>query len=100
MKNSVASTVNLLAVIIGFLLLVGVQGCSNDADKTGNDANDTSGHPGSYPLKVCVVSGKKLGGMGEPYVHDHNGTIVKFCCEPCLEEFNEDPDTYLAKLKP
>ena len=52
-----------------------------------------------YPLKVCVVSGEELGGMGEPYVHEHNGTIVKFCCKPCLKKFNEDPEGYLAKLK-
>ena len=51
-----------------------------------------------YPLKVCVVSGEKLGGMGEPYVHLHEGTTVKFCCKPCLKKFNEDPDRYLAKL--
>lgn len=100
MKNTTASPVNLLAVIISFLLFLGVQGCSNDADKIRSDANDTSGHPDSYPLKVCVVSGESLGSMGDPFVHQHNGETVKFCCKPCLEDFNKDPDTYLAKLKP
>ena len=71
-----------------FLLWGSFQGCSNEAAKIDD-----------YPLKVCVVSGKGLGGMGEPYVHDHNGTVVKFCCKPCLEEFNEDPESHLAKLK-
>ena len=85
---------------LSFLLWGGLQGCSGDAKKTGQDANGTSSSTEDYPLKVCVVSGEELGGMGEPYVHEHNGTIVKFCCKPCLDDFNEDPDKYLAKLKP
>lgn len=52
-----------------------------------------------YPLDVCVVSGKKLGSMGEPYTIEHNGTTVKFCCKHCLPKFDKEPATYLAKLK-
>lgn len=72
-----------------FFLTGSFQGCSNESAKTDD-----------YPLKVCVISGEELGSMGEPYVHDHNGTIVKFCCKPCIEEFNKDPESHLAKLKP
>ena len=64
------------------------------------DQNETtSSATDDYPLKVCVVSGEELGGMGEPYVHQHEGTTVKFCCKPCLKKFNEDPESYLAKLE-
>ena len=90
----------LLAGSLSFLLWGGLQGCSNDADNNKEDGNTTSQTDDNYPLKVCVVSGEELGSMGKPHVHDHNGTIVKFCCEPCLKDFNEDPDKYLAKLKP
>ncbi len=31
-----------------------------------------------YPLKVCVVSGEKLGSMGNPHVIKHEGTEVQF----------------------
>ena len=52
-----------------------------------------------YPLSTCVVSGEELGAHGDPYVHEHNGTTVKFCCEPCLDEFSDDPAKFLAKLE-
>lgn len=52
-----------------------------------------------YPIDTCVVSGEKLGSMGEPFVITHEGTEVRFCCDACLPKFNEDPSKYLAKLK-
>lgn len=51
-----------------------------------------------YPIDVCVVSDQRLGSMGEPHVVEHEGRTVKFCCEPCTDDFYEDPDAYLAKL--
>ena len=53
----------------------------------------------SYPLDTCVVSGEKLGEMGEPHVIVHEGTTVKFCCKSCLKDFNEDPAKYIAMIK-
>jgi len=53
----------------------------------------------TYPLTTCVVSGEKLGGMGEPHVIVHEGTTVKFCCKSCLKDFNEDPAKYIAMIK-
>ena len=37
--------------------------------------------------------------MGKPFVHVHKGVTVKFCCEGCLDEFNDNPEKYLAKLE-
>jgi YHS domain-containing protein len=51
-----------------------------------------------YPLATCMVSGQKLGGMGEPLdyiVADH---LVRFCCAGCLGAFYRNPAEYLAKL--
>ena len=53
---------------------------------------------GDYPLDTCVVAGKKLGSMGEPFLHMHEGQKVYFCCEGCKETFSEDPKKYLAKI--
>jgi YHS domain-containing protein len=52
----------------------------------------------TYPLTVCPVSGKELGGMGEPYDHVHGTRLVRFCCGMCLDSFNEDPAAHLAKI--
>jgi YHS domain-containing protein len=52
----------------------------------------------TYPLKTCVVSGKDLGSMGEPYVHEHEGHTVQLCCKHCLKKFNADPEKYLKIL--
>jgi hypothetical protein len=51
-----------------------------------------------YPLRVCPVSGKELGSMGDPYNHVHEGRLVRFCCDGCIPEFNEDPALHLAKI--
>ena len=52
-----------------------------------------------YPLDVCVVGGEKLGSMGKPVVIKHDGVTVKFCCKGCIEDFEEDPKKFIAKLE-
>ncbi len=51
-----------------------------------------------YPLEVCIVGGEKLGSMGKPASLVHEGQLVKFCCESCIDDFKADPGKYLAKL--
>jgi hypothetical protein len=63
----------------------------------------TTAKADAYPLATCVVSGDKLGDMGEPYVHVHKqdgkpDRTVKFCCKGCLKDFQKDPAKYLKLL--
>ncbi|MFT7170225.1 MAG: hypothetical protein ACI80K_003372 [Paracoccaceae bacterium] len=51
-----------------------------------------------YLLDTCVVMDSKLGSMGDPIVRVYNDQEVKFCCLPCVEEFESDPEFYLEKL--
>lgn len=51
-----------------------------------------------YPLKVCVVSGEELGGMGDTVVYKYEGREVRFCCKMCVDDFKKDPQKYLKKL--
>lgn len=51
-----------------------------------------------YTLDTCVVMDSKLGSMGDPIVRVYNGQEVKFCCLPCVEEFEADPEFYLEKM--
>ena len=76
--------------------------CGDDQSSAGASAN--TGPPAgenttTYALDVCVVSGEKLGSMGNPHVITHEGTEVRFCCKQCLPEFNTAPDKYVAMLK-
>jgi YHS domain-containing protein len=51
-----------------------------------------------YTSDTCIVMESKLGSMGDPIVKVYNGREVKFCCEPCVEEFEADPEFYFAEL--
>jgi len=52
-----------------------------------------------YPLKICVVSGDKLGEMGDPFVYAYQGREIKFCCKNCLKDFNKDPAKYIKMIE-
>lgn len=52
----------------------------------------------AYPLDTCVVTDEKLGSMGKPYVYEHEGRQVQFCCKGCVKDFKKDPAKYMKKL--
>lgn len=52
-----------------------------------------------YPLETCVVSGAKLGSMGEPVDYVVASRLVRFCCKGCLPKFASDPSAYLEKIR-
>jgi hypothetical protein len=52
----------------------------------------------AYPLKTCVVTGEKLGGMGDAVNYIYNDRLVKFCCKGCIKKFEADPAKYLALI--
>jgi hypothetical protein len=58
-----------------------------------------------YPLNECVVSGDEFDGgpMGKPNdfvyrVEGQSDRLVRFCCEDCIDDFNEEPAKYLAEI--
>jgi len=52
-----------------------------------------------YTLKTCVVSGDKLGEMGEPPLYKYKDREIKFCCKDCVKDFNKAPDKYIKKIE-
>ena len=57
----------------------------------------TSGYPG----KSCPVHDKELASLGKPpYVIAYGNYEVQFCSKDCLEEFADDPETYVLKVHP
>ena len=61
--------------------------------------NDEAANAKEYPWDVCIVLGEKLGTMGEPVSIVHEGQTVKFCCKPCIPEFERDPAMFIARLE-
>ena len=51
-----------------------------------------------YPIDYCLVSGEKLGSMGDPVKIEHEGREIQFCCGHCIETFQKKPAKYLKKL--
>ncbi len=52
----------------------------------------------AYPLDTCIVSDEGLESMGGSITRVYGGREVKFCCGSCVEEFEESPSEFLAKL--
>ena len=60
------------------------------------------GRPGAlrpYPLDTCLVTGNELGSMGDPITRVYGEQVVKFCCSPCVGEFEGDPQRFLALME-
>ena len=80
---------------VGMMVSVGALAC---AMAWAADAKKHAPKTDTYPLDTCVVSGQKLGAMGDPVKYDYKGREVRFCCQDCIAKFNKAPDKYLAKL--
>ncbi len=52
----------------------------------------------SYPIDYCIVSGEKLGEMGDPVTKVYDGREVKFCCNMCPEKFEKDQAKFMKKF--
>lgn len=52
-----------------------------------------------YPLGTCVISGEKLGGMGEPVQLMLDGTLVQLCCKNCTKKATANPGAMAQKVR-
>jgi hypothetical protein len=88
---------NLTASILA-LSIIGGSVVALAADKKPADKANEKITP--YTLKVCVVSGDKLGGdMGKPYVFTNDTREIKLCCKSCLKDFKKEPAKYVKKIE-
>jgi YHS domain-containing protein len=89
-------------ILTPLIAAVTLVGCSkSDTPTTPTAAAPTADKAAAikpYPLPTCLVSGEKLGSMGEPVVMVHQGQEIKFCCKSCKPDFEKDPAKYLSKL--
>lgn len=66
--------------------------------KTPEEKTQASEQAKTYPLTTCLVSGDKLGGMGETIDCLYEGKLIRFCCKGCIKSFNKNPGKYLPEL--
>jgi hypothetical protein len=52
-----------------------------------------------YTSDTCILTDNKLGSMGTPVTKVYGNQEVKFCCKPCVEKFEKDPQRYLKKIQ-
>ena len=93
--SPISLTVRFTLLLLGFSATAAYPASETAAPPTAAKA--------AYPLKTCVVSDEKLGGMGKPvtYVYQRAGQpdrTVMFCCKACIRKFEKEPAKYLAKL--
>src|ERR1019366_2289445 len=70
--------------------------CAAASTAVAGDTNTVKLKP--YTLKTCVVSGDKLGEMGDPFVYAYEGREIKFCCKGCLKDSKKEPAKYIKQL--
>lgn len=71
---------------------------THTAQVPGPDAATASAESAAYPVDYCVVSGEKLGEMGDIVEVVIDGRTVKLCCTMCEADLRADPAKYLAML--
>jgi YHS domain-containing protein len=100
--RGVLATAGCVIVLVG-ALAIGLSGGSALASegKLKTEAKPQAAKPAAqetYPLDTCIVSGSKLGAMGDPVVYKYEGREIRFCCSGCISKFEKDPKTYLKKM--
>lgn len=82
-------------------MIVLLAGCGTEqktAETAPASGTATTAQVKAYPIDWCIVSGEKLGAMGDPVVKNYQGREVKFCCKFCVEEFEKNQAAYIAKI--
>lgn len=85
-----------IAVIV--MLIASTTSRTASANPTAPQSNETALKQPSYPLDYCIVTGEKLGSMGDPVVRIYNDREVQFCGESCVKLFEKNKTKWLKKL--
>jgi YHS domain-containing protein len=75
-----------------------MMGCGMDHGDMQHGATGASMAISAYPIDYCIVSGEKLGAMGDPVIRSYDGREVRFCCNGCPPKFEKAKMKYLKQL--
>jgi len=85
------------STLAGLVVLLGCGGEQQSQTQT-PPAAQPAATAQAYPIDWCVVSGEKLGSMGDPVEKVYNDRTIKFCCAHCVETFEADQARYIARV--
>ncbi len=100
-------SMNTLCNVLCASLVTGLIGCSEESETPAATqssapaetvAESTPSDSGAYPIDYCIVSGDKLGSMGDAIEVTVDGRTVMLCCNMCESKLRKDPADYLAIL--
>ncbi|MFC1645982.1 YHS domain-containing protein [Candidatus Omnitrophota bacterium] len=94
-----------LAAIVLFMLAIvtplAIAGCSTGhaSAKEGAESETQEGvlATGEVVNNICPIMGGEVG-KDAPYKVEYDGKAIGFCCQACVDKFNEDPEKYAQKL--
>jgi YHS domain-containing protein len=76
--------------------LIVVAGCKKKEQPPRSPAvEDVNKHAAAYEQTICPVM---AGPVNKEIFTEYKGKKVYFCCAGCKEEFEKDPEKYIAKL--
>lgn len=90
MKTTLRNTIKFALVAIAALTFASCQ--------TTGSTGSSGGGVKPYTKDTCIVTGNKLGSMGDPVRLVHEGQEIKFCCQPCVAKFKANPAKYMSQL--
>ena len=50
-------------------------------------------------IRESIVTGNKLGSMGDPVTKVYGNQEVKFCCKPCVAKYEKNPGKYASNIR-
>lgn len=95
MKKNASALTAAAFLAVGALTFIG---CTRKGPDAASPGTGSAAATKPYPLQTCVVSGEKLGSMGEPVVFVHEGQEIKLCCKECMKDFKADPAKFTKKI--
>ena len=108
--NSKVKQFKAMFMLISLLLvgLITLNGCKKSeptpSETSAETMQEMQGHMMDEPAKeiasaveqtTCPVMG---GAINKAIFTEYKGKKVYFCCSPCKEKFEEEPEKYIAKL--
>ncbi len=91
-------------LFVGLIMLNGCKKSEPAPSETSDTMQEMHGHMMDEPAKeiasaveqtTCPVMG---GAINKAIFTEHKGKKVYFCCSPCKEKFDAEPEKYIAKL--